>query len=1130
MFSFLHTSTEAVGTSSNYAQLILDHLDSAVLILDSEGTILFANRAADILLGRKRKNLVHSNIHDLHRPHHSSQFEEFWKEVQQAESKTLRSMVFKTEQFSTPVRIRMERVQQEEETLFIAYFSLIPTIKNPFVPGHELSSDFIQAGIIILNEQFRTTYINQYACEILGIGKEELLTGDIPYPHSNLVNEDGTPLDDADHPAWKTLRTGQAIQGMILGRYDENPKDIKWLIVNTTPLYDSESDVVKEILVTFTDITDLKKTEKSIRESEYYYRSYIENAPVGIYIINEEGFYVDVNSEATRQIGYSSDEFTGKHASDHWHPEYFSQNQNALTTLQQSGLVRSEIVLRHKNGNPVFLLINSARLPDGRSMGFAANITEQRKAEDALLDKEADLKRAQRMAKVGSWRFDLTEGSVIASDEARRIYGFGEGDFSIRKIQEIPLPEYREKLDQALHALVYEGKPYDEEFRIKRLSDGKILDINSVAEFDRERNLVIGTIQDISERKRTEQALQESEEKHYSLSQATMEGIVITDRIIILETNQAACDMLGYSYDELIGMRGTDVLEESYREMALNNAMSNYDKPYEAMVQRKDGSAFWAELQGKMYHYRGNEVRVTAIRDITKRRQAIEALRASEAKYKNILDNSLEGIFIHQDKVIKFCNKRLLSMLGFASEEEALGTHIREIVAPSDWDRVQSEVAIRDRGDKLVSHYSFRMLKTDGTTIDAEALVSTIEFEGSRAYQAVIRDLSQQKRLEEQLQQAIKMESIGRLAGGIAHDFNNLLTAISGNAELANLSLNENDPVRSDIEEIVRTTQRASDLTRQLLAFSRKQLITPRTINLNMVLNNFEQLLRRTIGEDIALHLSLTPNLWNIQADISQVEQVLMNLVVNARDAMPEGGMLSIETTNLDLSSEKRTLDGSLIEPGKYVSISVHDTGFGMDRNTLDKVFEPFFTTKEVGQGTGLGLSTVYGIMRQNEGYIDVKSTVGKGTRFLMYFPMVHAEVFETGQQETELDRLRGTELIMVVEDDVHVRNTAVRTLRRFGYSVRTAVSGADALLMLEREEMRPDLILTDVVMPNMNGAEFSNRVREKGINTAILFMSGYTESEMVTRGVYRAEIPFLQKPFKPLTLVQMIRQTIDAV
>jgi signal transduction histidine kinase len=383
------------------------------------------------------------------------------------------------------------------------------------------------------------------------------------------------------------------------------------------------------------------------------------------------------------------------------------------------------------------------------------------------------------------------------------------------------------------------------------------------------------------------------------------------------------------------------------------------------------------------------------------------------------------------------------------------------------------------------------------------------------------------KSLEEQLHQSQKMEAIGRLAGGIAHDFNNLLTVIKGYSQLSLLDLQKDNPLRGNIEEIQKASQRAADLTSQLLAFSRRQILDLKVLDLNALLRNLDKMLHRLIGEDIELVTALGPDLGKVKTDPGQIEQMIMNLAVNARDAMPSGGKLTIETADVELD-EAYARDHIAVKPGRYVMLSVSDTGCGMSPKVRERVFEPFFTTKEIGKGTGLGLSTVYGIVKQSEGSVWVYSEPGRGTTFKIYLPRVD-EPLEAKRDKVAGEKLtHGSETILVVEDEEAVRTLAVRILERHGYIVLEACNGGEALCLCEQRKGPVHLILTDVVMPEMSGRQLVDQFRQVWQDSKVLYMSGYTDNTIVSHGVLEEGVNYIQKPFTPDALARKVHEVLN--
>ncbi len=509
------------------------------------------------------------------------------------------------------------------------------------------------------------------------------------------------------------------------------------------------------------------------------------------------------------------------------------------------------------------------------------------------------------------------------------------------------------------------------------------------------------------------------------------------------------------------------------------------------------------------------------------RRQATAALAESEARYRQLLELMPDAVVVHQDGRVQIVNRAGAVLLGYERAEELIGRTMIELVHPEDREKVRTRIqTILEEGRNLAP-VEERLLRRDGTTVEVEVAAGPFSLGGRPAVLAVLRDIGARKRLEDQLRQSQKMEAVGRLAGGVAHDFNNLLTAISGYAEFILNGLAPEDPLRHDAESILKASERARTLTRQLLAFSRRQVMELKVADLNRILRDLGSMLRRIIGEDIEIVMNLSPDLGNVRVDPSQVEQVVINLVVNARDAMPMGGRLTLETMNVFLD-EAYAEDHPYVRPGEYVLLSVSDTGIGMAPEVREHLFEPFFTTKGLGEGTGLGLATVYGIVKQSGGHIQVYSEVGHGTTFKLYFPRVYAQV-EEPEEKAPPERLpEGSETVLVVEDNDMVRGLACRVLREQGYTVLEAKESLQALEIARGYGGYIHLLLTDVVMPQMSGRLLSETLQGMYPGLQTLYMSGYTDNVVVQHGILEPGLAFIQKPFTPGGLARKVREVLD--
>src|SRR5437016_554922 len=623
-------------------------------------------------------------------------------------------------------------------------------------------------------------------------------------------------------------------------------------------------------------------------------------------------------------------------------------------------------------------------------------------------------------------------------------------------------------------------------------------------------------------------------ELFHALVEHSSDAVALLDETgAITYVSQAATRLLGYGVPELTGTNALGFLHPD--DLALTERLCRQllDQPgtpirTELRARHKDGSYHLVEAVAVN---RLDDPAVGAVvanwRDITERLRAEQALRNSEQSYRSLVDGVRDVIFaLSPGGEVTSLNPAFEEMTGFPPAEW-VGRPFEAFVHPDDVPLALDLFGRVLQGEPRPT-IQFRILTRAGTYRVAE-FSATAQLRDGRltGILGIGRDVTERLGLEQQLRQAQKMEAVGRLAGGIAHDFNNILTAITGHADLLLEDLGHHDPRRTDVDEIRRSAERAAGLTRQLLAFSRQQVLQPKVVDLNALVLDMDKLLRRLIGEDVELATVLDPTLGHVTADPGQLEQVIVNLAVNARDAMPQGGKLTLETCNIDLDSSY-TLEHSLVKPGPYVQLTVSDSGIGMDEETQAHAFEPFFTTKPRGQGTGLGLAMVYGTVKQSGGFIWVYSEPGQGATFKIYLPRVDAPV-ESMAPPAPVERPpRGSETVLLAEDEPAVRAIAQQALERQGYTVLAAPSGADALALAAQHGATIHLLLTDVVMPGMSGRDLADRLTAPRPGIRVLSISGYTDNAIVRHGMLEPGLAYLQKPFRPDALVRKVRDVLD--
>lgn len=977
---------------------------------------------------------------------------------------------------------------------------------------------------------------NETMCNMLGYTREELLT-------KTIFDFDPLQTPEAYHKLISRIReTGRARFSTRHLRKDGSSYEAE---ISSTFL-----DVDGGRFFSFArDITDRMSYEKRIFEESERLANIIEATRAGTWERDIETNEVRFNDRWFQMMGYTSDELNPL-TFEGWieliHPD---DVENAQVQLQRhlegiSEAYETEIRLRHKDGSYKWILSRGKIIERDEKgnpkvlAGIHLDISEskQHEQEQLLLANLMENSQSEIFVLDGKTLY-LARINKSALANLQYTHKELKGKSPTVFLPEFTDDTFRETMQPLLRGDVTELKVITRHQR----KDKTEYDIEANLTYDKAHDLFVSFVFDLTEQVRMREALQESEARYREIFHNSNDALFVTEVTPdlmpghFIEVNDIACASLGYTREEFLRMTPSDITNETSLRVNLEDYAEYFRKnrqiTSEATHIRKDGTSFPVELNTYMFKTQETYRTLTIARDISERKLAEQRERESRLVLLQAQSIANIGSYTYDliDESFIFSDEAL-NIIG-VNEELLNSLRLRDVVIPDEYDQVKSAL-LNLVHKKEPFDINFQIIRQNDKEQRFVRSVGRLDEQKNRII-GVIQDITEERRaiherkhLEEELRQSQKMDAIGRLAGGVAHDFNNMLAVIMSTTEMILPEVDPESNMYKDLLEIDRAAQRSADLTRQLLTFSRKQIIRPKVVDLNDSIIEQHKMLKRLIGEDIEIRLGTNKELWPVFIDPTQINQILANLIVNARDAISGVGTVTINTDNV-LLDEEHSRNELTIVAGDYVMVSVTDTGAGIPPEHLDRVFEPFFTTKKMGEGTGLGLSTIYGIVKQNNGVIHVYSEIDQGTTFKIYFPRFVGDETRTITASNDLP-LTGDETILVVEDEDSILNVAKRFLELSGYTVLAARNPIEALETAKEFGGDIHLLLTDVVMPGMNGKQLEEQLNELQPDSKVLFMSGYSADVIAQRGILNEGIDFIQKPFTMKTLTEKVRSVLD--
>lgn len=1010
-----------------------------------------------------------------------------------------------------------QKIQQLEEELALARRREREQAIKELKWQWQTTMDAVGVSICVLDDQWHIMQCNRATLDLIGKPADEI----VGKRCFELIHDTDQPPINC--PVQRLVNTKKRETSVL--HYRD-----RWIEVAADPILD-EAHKLKGIVHVISDITDFKTAEEEIKKGERTLRSLFEAAPTGIGMTVNR-IIVQANNKLSDMVGYSQNELIGKsarllHETDE---DYEDVGREKYAQIEASGTGTVETRWRHKDGRILDILLSSTPL-DKADLSAGVTFTALDITERKGLEKDLSSIFDRSLAMICT--ADIKTATFTKINPAfTEILGYPREELLHRPFLEFVHPQDLQPTIDVIEEKLQKGQKvvhFENRYRCK---DGDYRWISWVSHPDTDRGVTYAVGYDITNHKRAQLEL--------AIFKSAVEA---SSDAIGLSTPEGKHWYQNKAFSDLFGDVGDDPPASVYVDKKLGRHIFHTlmaGGSWSGEVEMYDRSGKKVDILLRAYALKDTAGQVANLvgvhTDIGERKRFERQLRRSEQRFRAISEMLPQTVFeMDHSGRLTFVNNNALKVFGYSYKDFEDGLYAIDLIAPEDRQKAEARISSILQGHTGSIGRRYSAVRKDGTTFPVLVYsVRGVDEIGSPGMRGIIIDISEQEKLarerdqfEEQYIQAQKMEAVGRLAGGIAHDLNNMLSPILGYGELLLAAMGPESPNRQAIEQMHQAGQRARDLVQQLLAFSRKQALDIQSVNLVSVLEGFEGFLNRLLREDIQLELKLSEEIPEILADTGQIEQVIMNLAVNAQDAMPDGGKITIEAVMTETCGQTSYGIGTAAEEGPFVALVVSDTGHGMDAQTQERIFDPFFTTKGQGKGTGLGLATVYGIVKQHNGSIRVSSEPGKGARFQIFFPAALSKPQKGLVDAMRPDDFHGTENILIVEDNEGVRVLAETILNTNGYQTIAAASGRECLDLLA-EKPSLDLMLSDVVLEDTNGKELFKQVQQRYSNIKVIYMSGYTDDVIVHHGVLEEGIAFIQKPFSILGLLKKVRQVLD--